>query len=167
MLFAGRSIAVPNNKTRVVDRLGTCKDLNVASRKITDVIEIEHLTIGKQKGVNRAVVCRRKSNDLSSRVGAERATLSAAKRAKIAHASIGITKCVIRSCSLDVGRAGDSLGAIGNPFAAHAAERAEIVHRAVGVKERVIQTIGGLGEADDLAGGIDGAGGTGGAAERT
>lgn len=138
VLFAGAGVAIANDKSRIVDRFGNGQNLDVAGRKIADAIKIDHLPVGKEESVNGAIISGGKSHNLSSRVGSERATLSAAERPKIAHRAVGITKRVVSSCYIEVSRAGDTFGAVRISRAPDAAERAEIVHRSVGVEERVI-----------------------------
>lgn len=167
MLFPSRRVAIANDETRIVNRLGNSEDLDVTAGKIADAIKIDHLAIVKEEGVDRAIIGRGKSNDLTGRVGPKRATLRAAKRPEIAHRAVGITKRVIRICSLGVGCASDTFGVVRVARAPDAAERAEIVHRAIRVKERVIQTVGRLGKADDLAGRINRAGRAGRSAKRS
>ena len=166
MPFARAGITIASDETRIVNRFGDGQNLDVATGKITDAIEVEHLVIGKQEGVHRTVFGSGEADDLSGRVRAERAALSTAERPNISHAVVGIAKRVISSCSLNVSSA-SGLRVNRGGRTAGSAKRPEIVHGAVGIKECVIRTISNLGEADDLPGWIYGAGGTGRAAQRS
>ena len=139
VLLTVTAYAVSNNKTRIIDCLGHGENFEIAVRKIAYAVQVYHLAVRKQKGVNGAVRRRGVSHYLAGSIGAESAALPAAQGSEIVHASLRKQKGVIRIRSGNVGSAaGCSFRICGDRGAACASECPEIIHSATRVQKRVI-----------------------------
>jgi len=80
--------SIAGNETGIVDRLANREDLEAARGKVTDCIEINHLTIGEKEGANSAIWRGRESDDLAGTVRTESSALISSQRSEVADASI-------------------------------------------------------------------------------
>ena len=158
VLTAVAGDSITDDEAQIVDGLRNCKDLEVAGGKIADRVEINHLTIREEERMHGTVWRSRESDDLSGCVGTQRAALIPSQRSETSHPLVGIPKRVVGSRFAKIGGSGDALRGTGVGRAANTSERSEVVHCGIRVKKRMSRTVGGLGEAHDLAGGIDGVG---------
>ena len=166
VLIAVGGDSIADDEAGIVDRLRNCEHLKVTGGKITDRVEINHLSIREEEGVHGAIGHGRESDDLAGCVASERGALIASQRSEVCHPLLGIPERVVRLRFASIRSSDGVLGGAGIGRAAGAAERPEIVHRGVRVKKGMSRTVLGLGEAHDLARGIDGVGRASRAAQR-
>ena len=167
MLLAVRGNSFAGDETGIVNGLGHSQNVEVARRKIADRVQVDHLAIAEKERVNGTVWRSGEANDLSGTISRECSALISSERSEVCHSFIAVAKRMVGTRLANVGRARSTLGHAGVGCAACASQRTELVHGGVCVKERVSRTVLRLGDAHDLARGIDCVRRAAGAAQRT